>query len=82
MKEDLFHMTNYNKSKPDDRSDNVEKLQATIQNTLENIEAAEETLAFSSAEEKAKIQSKNNRRKEAVEGFREEVKEEAANRKH
>ncbi|QCR32820.1 small acid-soluble spore protein Tlp [Lysinibacillus sp. SGAir0095] len=73
-------MANYKKAKPDDRSDNVEKLQATIHNTIENIEAAEETLAFSSPEEKAKIQSKNNRRKEAVEGLREEVKDEAANR--
>ncbi|MDI7742210.1 small acid-soluble spore protein Tlp [Lysinibacillus fusiformis] len=75
-------MTKYNQSKPDDRSDNVEKLQATIQNTLENIEAAEETLAFSNPEEKAKIQGKNKRRKEAVEGLREEVQDEAANRNH
>lgn len=75
-------MTNYNNPKPDDRSDNVEKLQATIHNTLENIEAAEETLAFSSSEEKAKIQAKNKRRKEAVEGLREEVQDEAANREH
>ncbi|MDN4493341.1 small acid-soluble spore protein Tlp [Ureibacillus aquaedulcis] len=73
-------MSKYQKAKPDDRSDNVEKLQATVHNTLENIEAAEETLAFSSPEEKAKIQAKNNRRKEAVEGLREEIKDEAAHR--
>ncbi|MFC7684753.1 small acid-soluble spore protein Tlp [Ureibacillus sp. GCM10028918] len=75
-------MTNHNRPKPDDRSDNVEKLQATIHNTLENIEAAEETLAFSSPEEKAKIQSKNKRRKEAIDGLREEIKDEAAHREH
>ena len=77
-----IHMADFQKAKPDDRSDNVEKLQATVQNTLENIEAAEETLAFSSPEEKAKIQAKNNRRKEAVEGFKEEIKDEAAQQEH
>ncbi len=75
-------MSDYQKAKPDDRSDNVEKLQATVQNTLENIEAAEETLAFSNPEEKAKIQAKNNRRKEAVEGLREEIKDEASQKEH
>lgn len=75
-----FHMSKYHKPNPDDRSDNVEKLQAIVQNTLENIEAAEETLAFSGPEEKAKIQAKNERRKEAVEGLREEIKDEASYR--
>ncbi|RHW38471.1 small acid-soluble spore protein Tlp [Lysinibacillus yapensis] len=73
-------MAKHQKPNRDDRSDNVEKLQAMVQNTLENIEAAEETMAFSSEEEKAKIQSKNDRRKQALEGFREEIKDEAAHR--
>ncbi|RTQ92878.1 small acid-soluble spore protein Tlp [Lysinibacillus telephonicus] len=71
---------NRQKPNPDDRSDNVEKLQSMVQNTIENIEAAEETMAFSSPEEKAKIQAKNEKRKHAVEGFREEIKDEAAAR--
>lgn len=79
---EAYLMADFRKAKPDDRSDNVEKLQATVQNTLENIEAAEETLAFSSSEEKAKIQAKNNRRKEAVEGLREEIKDEASHREY
>jgi len=73
-------MANRRKAKPDDRSDNVEKLQATVKNTLDNIEAAQETIAFSSPEEKAKIDAKTERRKQAILGLREEIKDEAAHR--
>lgn len=67
----------WNKSKPDDRSDNVEKLQNMIDNTLENIEKAEETASLSSNEERAKIEAKNERRRESIESMRSEVKDEA-----
>ncbi|WP_412975541.1 small acid-soluble spore protein Tlp [Ornithinibacillus sp. 179-J 7C1 HS] len=63
--------------KPDDRSDNVEKLQNMVQNTIENIEEAHETMQFASGEEKQKIIDKNKRREEAIEGFRSEIKDEA-----
>lgn len=43
-------MTYNNKPKPDDRSDNAEKLQSMIHDTIENIEAAEESLAFTDSE--------------------------------
>ena len=69
-------MTNNKSAKPDDRSDNVKKLKATIQNTLENLEAAEEIIPFSSPEEKAKIDAKNERRKESILALREEIKDE------
>lgn len=72
----------YNKSNPDDRSDNVEKLQDMVQNTLDNIEKAEETMEFASSEEKANIQQKNSRREESIHSFREEMKDEAADRKN
>lgn len=61
----------------DDRRDNVEKLQDMVQNTLENIEKAEETMAFASAEEREKIKQKNHRREEAIEAMRAEIKDEA-----
>ncbi|MCF3942339.1 small acid-soluble spore protein Tlp [Oceanobacillus alkalisoli] len=66
-----------NKPKPDDRSDNVEKLQHMIHDTLENIEEAEGTLEFSDEIGKEQILAKNKRRKEAIEGFREEIKDES-----
>ncbi|KYD08575.1 small acid-soluble spore protein Tlp [Heyndrickxia sporothermodurans] len=67
----------WNKPKPDDRSDNVEKLQNMIDNTLENIEKAEETASLSSNEERANIEAKNERRRESIEAMRSEVKDEA-----
>lgn len=68
-----------NKPKPDDRSDNVEKMQDMIQDTLENMEEAEETMEFSDEIGKEQILAKNKRRKEAIEGFREEIKDESQN---
>jgi len=75
-----FTMTNNNKPNPDDRSDNVEKLQSMIHNTIENMEAAEESLAFTDSEtQRQEIQAKNERRRESIESFRAEVKDEANN---
>jgi len=65
-----------NKPKPDDRSDNVEKLQHMIHDTIENMEAAEETLVHSDGLDKEQIEKKNKRRKEAIEGYRAEIKDE------
>ncbi|MEH6841909.1 small acid-soluble spore protein Tlp, partial [Priestia megaterium] len=42
----------WNKPNPDDRSDNVEKLQTMVQNTMKNIEEAEEAAACSTEEER------------------------------
>lgn len=64
------------KPKPDDRSDNVEKLQDMVHDTIENIEQAHETMRFASGEEKEKIKEKNKRREEAIEGMRDEIKDE------
>lgn len=69
-----------NRPKPDDRSDNVERLQDMVQNTIENIEKSHETMQFASSEERAKIEAKNKRREESIEGMREEIQDEARNR--
>ncbi|TMN23661.1 small acid-soluble spore protein Tlp [Lentibacillus cibarius] len=63
--------------KPDDRSDNVEKLQNMVQDTIENIEEAHETMEYSSGEQKEQIKAKNKRREEAIESMRQEIKDEA-----
>ncbi|MEH7308814.1 small acid-soluble spore protein Tlp [Neobacillus drentensis] len=69
-----------NKPNPDDRSDNVEKLQAMIQNTENNIEAAEESLALTDSEtQRQQIEQKNERRRESIDSFRSEIKDEANN---
>ncbi|MDQ1145885.1 small acid-soluble spore protein (thioredoxin-like protein) [Bacillus sp. SORGH_AS 510] len=69
-----------NKPNPDDRSDNVEKLQSMIHNTIENMEAAEESLACADSEQqRQQIEAKNQRRRESIDSFRSEIKDEANN---
>lgn len=70
-------MTYQNQPKQDDRSDNVEKLQEMVHNTIENMEAAEATLEFANEKDRADVDAKNERRREALEGMREEIKDEA-----
>ena len=65
---------------PDDRSDNVDKLQEMIANTQENMRQAEDTLRAHShemnAKDRADINAKNERRERAIDGFREEIQDE------
>lgn len=67
--------------KPDDRSDNVEKLNKMEKNTIENMEAAEEAMAFIDGNEREAVRQKNERRKESLQGFRKEILDEAEARK-
>lgn len=62
--------------KPDDRSDNVEKLQNMVQNTIENIHEAEQSMKTASDEQIQQIHEKNERRRESIEAMREEIKDE------
>lgn len=74
-------MTNQ-QPKPDNRNDNVEKLQDMVQNTIENIEESHETMQFASAEERAAIEAKNQRREESIEAMRSEIRDEAQAREN
>ena len=66
------------KHKPDDRRDNVDILQENINNTLENIRLAEETMAETDNEEMQQdIAAKNKKREEALKNMRHEIKDEA-----
>ncbi|MGG2014701.1 small acid-soluble spore protein Tlp [Bacillus sp. S10(2024)] len=65
---------------PDDRSDNVEKLQEAVYNTIENMNEAREAAEFSNKKDRAEIEAKNERRMESIEGMRKEIKEESAYR--
>lgn len=75
-------MVNQNRPKPDDRSDNVEKLQTMVQNTIENIEESQDTMQFASENDRELIQAKNERREEAIQAMREEIKDEAQDREN
>ncbi len=69
-------------SKLDNRYDSAKKIQKHIDNTLQNIEFAEDMIA-GTTDEKIKIEltEKNKRREESLKGFKSEMKEEAAKRK-
>ncbi|AHL71586.1 small acid-soluble spore protein Tlp [Bacillus altitudinis MN12] len=68
-------------SNPDDRSDNVEKLQDMIENTLENIDESEAAMGLSTEEEKQMIKQKNENRRTSIDAMRSEIKDEEAARK-
>jgi small acid-soluble spore protein (thioredoxin-like protein) len=67
-------------AKPDDRSDNVRKLQESVQNTIENSREAADYLNEFGDEippgERKAIEDKNERRKDSIQGFRAEIKDE------
>ena len=64
--------------KPDDRRDNVEKIQWNIDHTVENIRLSEKMINQTSDEQvKRDLKEKNERRKQALEGMRHEIKDEA-----
>jgi small acid-soluble spore protein (thioredoxin-like protein) len=75
-------MAKQNQPNRDDRSDNVERLQSMVQNTIENIEEAQDTLQFASSEERERIEAKNLRREESINSMREEIKDEAQAREN
>ncbi|CFX26188.1 Small acid-soluble spore protein, thioredoxin-like [Syntrophomonas zehnderi OL-4] len=69
------------KRQADDRSDNVEKIQRNITNTIRNIELTEE--AISQTDNPAMIKNlarKNERREEALNSMRVEIQDEAQDR--
>lgn len=67
-------------AKPDNRADNAAHLQQHINDTVENLHEAEEYLDEHadeiSPDEKQVIQAKNERRKQSIAGFAEEMKDE------
>jgi len=66
------------KNKPDDRADNVDRIQRNINYTIHNIELGEELIEKTHDEEMRKdIMAKNERREHALEAMREEIKDEA-----
>ncbi|SIS54806.1 small acid-soluble spore protein Tlp [Alicyclobacillus vulcanalis] len=66
---------------PDNRADNVERLQEAIHNTMDNLHEAEDFLAAHADEMHSRdvqnLVAKNDRRRRAIEGFREEIRDEA-----
>ncbi len=72
-----------NKPKPDDRSDNVERIQFNIDNTIKNYNLAEEMIEKTDDEKTKKaLIEKNKRREESLKGMKEEIRDEAMAREN
>lgn len=68
-------------AKPDDRRDNVKKIQYNIDRTIHNMEAAEEMIEETSNEAtKQQLIDKNARRRQALNAMRQEIRDEAKHR--
>jgi len=63
--------------KPDNRSDNVEKLESMIEDTEANIKKAEQTIENGNGTQEDQIEKKNERRRESIKGMRAEILDEA-----
>ena len=69
------------KNKPDYRSDNVDKIQTNISMTIDSIERADKMISqISDGKAKDDLYKKNTRRNQAIEGLRNEIKDEAKHR--
>ncbi|HEY8889292.1 MAG TPA: small acid-soluble spore protein Tlp [Clostridium sp.] len=65
-------------NKPDDRRDNVDKIQENISNTIENYNLTEEAIEQTEDQKnKQPLEAKNERREDAIDGMRSEIKDEA-----
>ncbi|MED1115330.1 small acid-soluble spore protein Tlp [Bacillus paramycoides] len=62
---------------PDNRSDNAEKLQEMVQNTIDNFNEAKETAELSNGKNRAAIEAKNQRRLESIDSLKSEIKDES-----
>lgn len=69
------------KSKPDDRRDNVEKIQKNINSTIRNMELADEMIdETSDPKTRQALSDKNKRRKQSLDSMRSEIRDEAQDR--
>jgi small acid-soluble spore protein (thioredoxin-like protein) len=66
------------KQNPDNRSDNVARIQKNINHTIHNMELAEDMMETTSdGKTKRVLEEKNERRQRALKGMREEIRDEA-----
>lgn len=66
------------KHNPDNRKDNVDRIQNNIDSTIKNINLADEMIEETSDEKmKNSLIEKNKRRQQALDGLRKEIKDEA-----
>lgn len=71
-------MKKNNRPNPDNRADNAQRIQQNINSTVGNIEAAEEMIAQTpDMKMKTTLTDKNKRRRQALNGMRNEMRDES-----
>ena len=69
--------------KPDDRRDNVERIQFNIDNTIRNYRETKDKIKITEDEKKRQeLEEKNERRDQALKSMRKEIRQEATDRKN
>lgn len=71
-------------AKPDNRHNNVERLEKMVNNTIGNLEEAHKTLQNDDLkqEERAAIEYKNEKRQDSIESFKAEIDDEISAREN
>lgn len=70
-------------AKPDNRKDNVARIQNNIDNTIANYRETEDKIKLvDDPTQKKEMQAKNERREQSLQNMKEEIKDEAKNRKN
>lgn len=71
------------KNKPDDRRDNADRIQDNISNTIENFHLAKEAIEETDdGKYKKTLEAKNDRRQDAINGMKSEMKDESIAKKN
>ncbi len=72
-----------NKPKPDDRRDNVNKIQSNINNTIVNYRKTEELINnVDDNKQKRELEEKNKRREQSLKNMKKEIKDEAIDKRN
>lgn len=72
-----------NDPKPDDRTDNVDRIQKNIDNTIANYRETKDLIKnVENSKDRQDLIAKNQRREQAVKGMREEIRDEAIDKKN
>ncbi|HEY5561527.1 MAG TPA: small acid-soluble spore protein Tlp [Clostridiaceae bacterium] len=70
-------------NKPDDRTDNVERIQYNIDKTNKNSELADDMIEITDDEKtKENLEAKNERRETALRSMKKEIKQEAIDKEN
>ncbi|MBZ9634772.1 small acid-soluble spore protein Tlp [Clostridium sp. FP1] len=71
------------KNKPDDRRDNVDKIQHNISNTIENFNLTQEAIEKTDdGKMKKTLEEKNDRREDAINGMKSEMRDESIDKRN